>query len=675
MYMKNYFIFFVFFAIVVSKGIAQNRPVAKFGKIDSQDFLPSSSIIDSGDAAVILFDVASSDFEGNNNGDFSLIFKHHKRVLIRKRTAFEVATVAVQLYSGGNTASTERIADLQASTFFIENGQIIEKKLGKDDLLTEKINSELSLRKFTLPDISEGCIIDYEYTVKSPYYSRLKSWTFQDRYPVLWSEYTVTIPFIFDYLTSTYGYLPYTVNQGSKKFKTYTMRIPSSNAGLASDVLTLSGESTTNTWAIKDVPPFKPESYISSAINHISRIHFQLRSVRYSETNTTYVIKDWFSTADGLMKDPDFSKELYDDNGWLKDEIKRLTTEGDDLSKAKKIFEFVRDHFTCNEYDARWLSQPLRKTFQSKTGNVADINMLLTAMLKKAGFAATPVILSTRDNGKANETVALLTQYNYVISRVELDGQPYLLDASRSRIGFGDLPEDCYNGSGRIIDRVPALVSLESDSISNIDITSIQLNNDEDGKMKGGYYGMVGKFKSMNLRDKYAAKKTEEILKEITQGYPQGFSFENLAIDSLKLYDFPLTVKYDIKAQMGDGDEDIIYFNPVLKEGYQKNPFVSAERLYPVEMPFCINETYLLTMQIPKGYRVEELPKSARVNFNENEGGFEYIINKQGDYILLRSKIFFKKAVFTPEDYEVLRNFFGYIVKKHGEQIVFKKIN
>lgn len=660
---------------MVTIGRSQNRPVAKFGKIEPADFIVSSPVVDSGDAAVILFDIASSDFEGNNNGDFSLIFKHHKRVLIRKRTAFDAATVAIQLYSGGSTASTERITELQASTFFIENGQVVEKKLDKDDLLTEKINSELSLRKFTLPDIREGCIIDFEYTVRSPYYSRLKSWTFQDRYPVLWSEYTVTIPFIFDYLTSTYGYLPYTVNQGSRKFKTYTMRIPSSNAGMASDVLTLSGESATNTWAIKDVPPFKPESYISSAINHISRIHFQLRSVRYSETNITYVIKDWFSTAAGLMKDPDFSKELYEENGWIKDEVKRLTADGDDLSKAKKIFEFIRDHFTCNEYDARWLSQPLRKTFQSKTGNVADINMLLTAMLKKAGYAATPVILSTRDNGKANEAVALLTQYNYVISRVELNGQAYLLDASRSRIGFGDLPADCYNGSGRIIDRVPALIPLESDSVSNVDITSIQLNNDEGGKMKGGYYGMAGKFESMNLRDKYSGKKPEEILKEITQGYPQGFSFENLAIDSLKLYDFPLTVRYDIKADMGGGDEDIIYFNPVLKEGYQKNPFVSAERLYPVEMPFCMNETYLLTMEIPKGYKVEELPKSARVNFNENEGSFEYIISKQGENIMLRSKIFFKKAVFAPEDYEVLRNFFGYIVKKHGEQIVFKKIN
>lgn len=652
---------------------AQNRPNIKFGKIESKDFAITSPVVDSGDAAIVLSDIASTDFEGNNNGDFSLVFKHHKRVLIRKRTAFDEATVSIQLYSGGNTISTERLTDLQASTFFIENGQLVEKKLNKDDVLTEKVNSELSIRKFTLPDIKEGCIIEYEYAVKSPYYSRLKSWTFQDNYPVLWSEYTVSIPFIFDYLTTTYGYLPYTINQGSKKFKTYTIRIPSSNAGMSSDVLTLSGEATTNTWAIKDIPAFKAESFISTASNHISRIHFQLRAIRYSETNVSYVVKDWYSTANDLMKDPDFSKEIYDDNGWLKDEVKRLMTLGDDVATTRKIFEFLRDNYTCSDYDARWLSQPLRKTYQSKTGNVADINMLLTAMLKKAGYNAVPVLLSTRDNGIVNETVALLNQYNYVIARVELDGKVFLLDASRTKIGFGDLPTDCYNRSARIIDRIPALIPLDADSISNVDIISVQLTNETQGKMKGGYYGMNGKFTSMSFRDKYLGKKNEEIMKEITQGYPQGFSFENLNIDSFKIYDFPLTVKYDIKADMGDGDEDIIYFNPMLKEGYEKNLFVSAERLYPVEMPFCLNETYLLTMEIPKGYRVEEMPKSARVNFNDNEGSFEYIIAKLGDNIMLRSKLFFKKALFAPEDYEVLRNFFGFIVKKHAEQIVFKK--
>jgi hypothetical protein len=79
-------------------------------------------------------------------------------------------------------------------------------------------------------------------------------------------------------------------------------------------------------------------------------------------------------------------------------------------------------------------------------------------------------------------------------------------------------------------------------------------------------------------------------------------------------------------------------------------------------------------MDIPKGYTVEEVPKSARVKFNEDEGIFEYLIAKDENSIQLRSTVRLHKATFLPEDYHTLREFFGFIVKKHGEQVVLKKI-
>ena len=111
----------------------------------------------------------------------------------------------------------------------------------------------------------------------------------------------------------------------------------------------------------------------------------------------------------------------------------------------------------------------------------------------------------------------------------------------------------------------------------------------------------------------------------------------------------------------------------MMTEGYKENPFTAAERQYPVEMPYAMDETYLLNMEIPKGYTVEEVPKSAKVAFNEDEGFFEYIVQKSDDVVMLRSRIKLNKATFAPEDYEGLRAFFGFVVKKQNEQIVLKK--
>lgn len=55
----------------------------------------------------------------------------------------------------------------------------------------------------------------------------------------------------------------------------------------------------------------------------------------------------------------------------------------------------------------------MRKAYKDKTGNIADINLMLTAMLRSAGLTANPVLVSTRSNG-----IALFPNrnaFNYVI--------------------------------------------------------------------------------------------------------------------------------------------------------------------------------------------------------------------------------------------------------------------
>jgi hypothetical protein len=46
----------------------------------------------------------------------------------------------------------------------------------------------------------------------------------------------------------------------------------------------------------------------------------------------------------------------------------------------------------------------------------------------------------------------------------------------------------------------------------------------------------------------------------------------------------------------------------------------------------------------------------------------------EANKLLLSSKITFKKAFYTPEEYQDLKELFKNIVRKQAEQIVFKKI-
>lgn len=292
-------------------------------------------------------------------------------------------------------------------------------------------------------------------------------------------------------------------------------------------------------------------------------------------------------------------------------------------------------------------------------------------MLSK-GFNAHPVLLSTRDHGKAFEVYPVMDRMNYVICQVIIDNKTYLLDASHNKSGFGQLPLDCYNGYARIIDKeLPALIDLSADSICESKFTSVFIINDEKGGLTGSFTSNLGKYESEKLREKIAKSSKEDYFKEIKKDFSTDIDMSNSSIDSLKMYEEPVAVKFDFKF---DTDGDVIYLNPIFDGSYKENPFRAAERLYPVEMPYVINENFVLNMDIPKGYKVEEVPKSSRVKLNENEGLFEYLVAKDENTIQLRSTLKLNKATYSPEDYQTLRDFFGYVVKKHSEQIVLKKI-
>ena len=652
---------------------AQTKTAVKFGKITTADFTVSSPVVDSNSNAVVLADIGSSEFEGNNNGNFTLVFAHHRRILLRNRNAFNAASIEIPLYNGSSFDLTEKLENFEAYTYNLENGKVIATKLDKSVLLSEKANRFTTNRKFTFPDLKEGSIIEYRYQVKSPYYRYLRSWRFQGEYPCLWSEYKVTIPPMFDYLRSQQGYLPYTIDTAYKVYKSYSI----SDENLStrrSDNVSLGGEAVLALWAIKNVPAFRPESYATVSKNLINGISFQLQRIRYSENHVEHFVKNWESTMDDLLKNPDFGLHLVKDNGWLDEPVKLLGKEADLVSQIRKTYEYVRDNFTCTDHDNMYLSQSLRKTFQTRTGNVADINMLLTAIFLKSGMRAAPVLLSSRDNGYADETTPILSQYNYVLCRVMVDDKPLLLDASHRRLGMGKLPPSAYNRSGRLVDsKSPELIALMPDSLKETKVTNIIMINSENGGVQGAFNSRIGYQQSTAIRDKIAAGKKDAVLSDITKANSAEISISNIALDSLAVYDEPITIRYDINLKMS-GEEDIVYFSPMFDENNAKNPFAAAVRVYPIEMPYLTDELFLLNMEVPKGYMVDELPKSVRVKLNEEDGIFEYIARVQDNKIQLRCRLRIDTSSFPSDDYETLREFFSIAVSKQAEQIVFKKI-
>ncbi len=649
----------------------KNRPKLKFGDVKPEDFAPTAYAVDSSAEAVYLFDAGNASFEGNNKGFLSVISKRHARIRLLHKNAFDLATVEIKLF--GKDKDAQRLDQLEAATYNLEDGKVVVTKLDKNSVFRDK-NPDYSTAKFTFPNIREGSIIEFDYAVINPGFSYIPAWLYQGEYPRLYSEYDVTIPSLLDFAFVRQGYHPYMIDTAKIAFGSYNILEPGSTAMESATVISWKGNTINSIWAMKDVPALKKEAFTTTLSNHIAKIEFQLSAIRLPELPVKNVMRTWPDMAADLMKDEEFGAGLSAHNGWLSDELKKIQ-EGatDSLARAHKIFEYVRDNFTCTDEDAIYLSQSLKKVFQSKKGNVADINLLLTAMLRNQGWDARPVLLSTREHGVAMETYPILNKFNYVISRLCINNKYYLLDAAQPSLGFGKLSGSCYNGSGRIINAdEPILVPLSPDSLTESRITTVFLMNDSASKIAGSYACMPGYYESVKLRQKLRKEKQETFFNDIKKGFSYDISLFNSGVDSLTQMDEPVSYRYEMKFDFNN--DDLVYFNPLIGERYKENPFKSSERYYPVEMPYCIDRLYVFNMEIPKGYKVDELPKSAKVNLNETEGTFEYMIGATAERVQLRCRVKLNKANFLPDDYQTLRDFFSYVVKKESEQIVFKKI-
>jgi hypothetical protein len=375
-----------------------------------------------------------------------------------------------------------------------------------------------------------------------------------------------------------------------------------------------------------------------------------------------------------LLKDADFGKPINEKKSWVDDELKKLDVTGlTDIQKAKKIFAYIRDNYTCTDHTGIFLSDEttFKDIIKKKSGSVSDLNLLLVSILRQSGLKADPVILSTREHGTVQPQYPVIDRFNYLICRLKSNETPYYLDAASQYLGFDRLTLQCYNGMARVISEEPEAVYFKPEQINENKTVTVTLTN-KNNSLTGEYVASLGYHQSFDLRNKLATETTDNYFKEEEKSYGNDVSTTNGRIDSLKNYDVPLVNKYTLTIKTGGGD--LIYFNPMLNELIKSNPFKSEERLYPVELPYNYTTIYNLNMEIPQNYKVEELPKPQTFVLGNNDAKFEYQVLNSSDHIQLRVKLQFIKTVFDSENYDNLRQFFTEVIKKENEQIVFKKL-
>ncbi|WP_420387473.1 DUF3857 and transglutaminase domain-containing protein [Roseivirga sp.] len=649
----------------------------KYGDIEPEDFEIISFNGDSSVSAIVLADIGFSEIQYDPNNGWYLYFERHKRVKVINTEGFDQADISIPLYE--SNGSSEKLGSFKAATYNLDGKKVNETKVKKRDGFEEKVNENWSQMKFTMPDVKAGSIIEYTYDVRSDFLFNLQDWTFQNSIPTLWSEYRVLVPEYFIYQRIMQGFHPFILNEEGTTSGTITI-MDRTRTGSSSRGVTTAGRTTTNRydymkyvnhWGAENIPAFKPEPYMSSVGNYISKVEFELASTKDGDGSITKYMGTWDEINKTMLENQDFGGRLSG-NGFLNDIVANATAgKSSQMEKVQAIFDYVRSNVEWNGYYRRYADESFRNVLDKGTGSSAEINLLLINMLRKAEIEANPVLLSTRNNGFIKKDFAISSQFNYVLAEVVVDGETMLIDATSRSLPMELLPTRDLNVEGlRVSATNPGWVELSTKGTYTT-IISAALDLDESGSISGEVSARYMGYSAANMRSDFNDE-DEDFKETVEEDYE--WTIDSLSVEGEKEAADPFYVTYQMETQKGvEALGDLMYVNPFVLGRVDENPFKLETREFPVDFIASQRFTYSMTLNIPEGYVVDELPEQAAMALPGNAGIFRYLIQNQGESIMIRCQLNLMKPLFTSIDYPALREFYNQVVQKEAEQIVLKK--
>ncbi|NQX37915.1 protein of unknown function [Pedobacter steynii] len=647
---------------------AQNKPVTpknfKYGKIDPTEFDTKVTGIDSAAAAVALFDVGKGWFElSPKTNDFVYVFERHTRYKIINKNGYDLANLEIQFYKKNSYETS--LDYMEAATYNMENGKMVVSKINKDAKFSEKQDKNFTMKKFTLPNVKEGAIIEYKYRTRSDFTFTLSPWYFQKEIPVLYSSLQIRIPEYYTYKTTAGGFVHLNPSHEPQN-QTFMLK--------GDQLSTVVNQST---YIAENVPALKTERFITTLRDYVSKIEFELSATRFPGAMYQEHTSSWPKIVKMLKENEKFGT-FTDKRSYHKNLVQQLIKgEKNQDSIVKILFNYVKNNVKWDDDNSKYatVSNP-KAVFEKKSGNSADINLSLYSLLNETDLKAFPVLLSTRSNGM-HPGFPMLTQFDNVIVAVQTGEKYLLLDATDKNHTPGLISYENLNHEGFKVDMASEngeWISLEEDKISRKNIT-YSLVLDAENKLSGKLFLSFTNYEGLEHRDSYhAAANEEEYLKKY-KGDKPGLSVKNYQVTNLNLVEEPLAEVMDVLIE--DNVEEagnLVYLSPLLYDRTKENPFKLEERKFPVDFGYPTEENYRITIDFPTGYQLDKTPKNEKIVLPDESASFTFMTATEANKLLLSSKITLKKAFYTPEEYQDLKELFKNIVRKQAEQIVFKKI-
>jgi hypothetical protein len=510
----------------------------------------------------------------------------------------------------------EDIESIKATAFNMEGSKVVKTALKKSDIVKKKIDDHNYQVEFTVPNVKEGTVIEYEYAIHSQLFWELRDWYAQGEIPVAFAKLDMNIP----------SYLIFNIEDHGIQRLTYTCTAGVLNFKLDSDPLAKQTQVKTNHYVYigRDLIGMPKDDYVWNAQDHCAGITAELKQYRLPGATQMDYARTWDQIDEMILSSDDLGIRL-NDHSPLANELKEAKI--DEIANLRErvaaVYKLVMNKVKWNgKYE---LSPSLTsETVKKGVGSNADINLLLIQSLHDVGLNTAPVLLRTRDLGLLPYNFPSIRKLStFIVGVIMPTGGNIYLDASNKNGWLNMLPEVMLVERARLVQKGKKgiWVNLQRESKSEKS-TVVDAKLSADGTL-------IGKQTTRNEGG------------------------EVLETDFTK------------KGQVIDGVISICPFPDKLID----NPFTAEKRKMPVEFPTIATNRIVINLSLPDGYVMEGEPRNITVTTPDKgiEGRIHTTFGE--GRVQLSCQFSISKLSHSEANYADLRQIFDMLSKYTSEQL------
>ena len=626
----------------------------KYGNVTREELQMTSYAPDPDAEAVFLYD----DFYLNYDVGNKLVLELYRTVRIKVLKSEGVKWGDIEFYYYLDNNAQERISQLEGTSYNLVNGKVVRTPLKKQLIFEEEVDKNTRRVKFSLPEVREGSVFEYRYLVRSEFIESIPTLYVQHEIPVMHSNVDVTIPWCFTFQAEICGdiqldverMLAYGSSTGSSEFRY---------------------KATRYVCKTENVPALKEEPYVWCTDDHRSGLRFEINDLEYPGYLNKHFTTTWAEVND-LLEHTNFGRFFKMQNPFTSEVAEIVARTDDRKQQLHEILKLVQSRVTWDGYYRLSPQRSPAKAAEEGRGDSGSINCILAAALRDAGFTPKALLLNPRSYGRLPETFATDNIRTFVIM-VMLGGESLYLDGTDPHTDVGTLPPDLLVDRARIygIDN-PAggWIDLTRQARSTSH-TQIEAQLTPEGELVCTQKEVATKQAAYDTSRSYARSESREGFIQ-TREQEADITVSELSIKDIDTPETCLTLTF---RKMPETAGERLYLHPTVVPYLTENPFTARHRSLPVEFSYPKQTQISVNISLPEGYFVEEFPKPMRMTACRGSliGSLQLDYQEQERIIRCRFEFDRTRFRYTPNEYDTLSSFYGFLADLCNSRIVIRK--